>query len=55
MKTKVTTAPLIFNPTHIKEPRPSKSVRPTRSMSGVKSLRPKNLPMVAAEISKTVH
>ena len=51
MKNKTLSHPLVLKPVHINEPKPSKSLRPTRSMSGIKSLRPKNLPVVAAEVN----
>jgi hypothetical protein len=47
MKTKIVFNPLDLKPVEIKETKPTKSLRPTRSMSGIKSLRPKNLPLVA--------
>ncbi len=50
MKNKTVTHPLTLKPVHATEPKPLKSLRPTRSMSGIKSLRPKNLPLVATEI-----
>ncbi len=50
MKNKTVTYPLTLKPVQIAEPKPLKSLRPTRSMSGIKSLRPKNLPLVANEI-----
>jgi len=51
MKTKTLSHPLILKPVHVAEPKPTKSLRPTRSMSGIKSLRPKNLPLVASEVT----
>ncbi|MCE3014188.1 MAG: hypothetical protein LW878_14100 [Proteobacteria bacterium] len=50
MKNKTVTYPLTLKPLQANEPKPLKSLRPTRSMSGIKSLRPKNLPMVATEV-----
>lgn len=51
MKNKTLSHPLILKPVQVNEPKPSKSLRPTRSMSGIKSLRPKHLPMVAGEVN----
>lgn len=50
MKNKTVTYPLTLKPLQANEPKPLKSLRPTRSMSGIKSLRPKNLPVVASEV-----
>lgn len=50
MKTKENPTPVIFRPELATEARPLKSLRPLRSMHGIKSLRPKNLPVVAKEI-----
>lgn len=51
MKSKTTlTSPILFKPEPPAE-RPLKSLRPLRSMHGIKSLRPKNAPAMVKEIS----
>lgn len=49
MKTKTTPNPIAFRPEVPGEARPLKSLRPLRSMNAIKSLRPKNVPVVAKE------
>ncbi|MBY0516002.1 MAG: hypothetical protein K2P81_03765 [Bacteriovoracaceae bacterium] len=43
---------VVFKPETPTEARPLKSLKPMRSMNGLKSLRPKSIPVVALEIQK---
>lgn len=47
MKTKPVPTFIIPKPEATTEARPTKSLRPMRSLNGLKSLRPKNIPVVA--------
>lgn len=51
MKSKTVPTFIVTKP-EATEARPVKSLRPMRSLNGLKSLRPKNVPVVAQEISK---
>ncbi len=52
MKTKNVPTFIIPKPEATTDARPLKSLRPMRSLNGLKSLRPKSIPVVAQEMPK---